>query len=141
MGPVSRTVATLRFFGDDLRPDEITALLGRSPSISTVKGEEWTTPSGRIRVAKQGSWRLFAEDLEPGDLDRQLENLLYGLTDNLGVWTNLAARFRADVFCGLFLEDGNEGISLAPRTLTMLGSRGLTLDLDIYSGDYGEDLR
>jgi len=139
MGTISRTVATLRFFGDDLQPDEITTALGRPPSESTVKGAEWTTPSGRLKVANRGSWRLRAEDCEPGDLDSQIEELLSGLTGDLSVWMDLAKRFRADVFCGLFLDDFNEGISLSPRTLELLGSRHLLLGLDIYSrSDEGE---
>jgi hypothetical protein len=139
MGSISRTVATLRFFGDDLQPDEITEALCRPPTESTVKGAEWTTPSGRHRVANKGSWRLCAQDREPGDLDGQIEELLSGLTEDLSIWADLAERFRADVFCGLFLDDFNEGISLSPRTLELLGSRHLLLDLDIdSSSDEGE---
>ena len=139
MAAVSRTVVTLRFFGDDLRPDEITLRLGRAPSKSETKGDEWLRPSGTIRVAKCGSWRLSAADREPGNLDAQVAELLSGLSDDLAVWADLTSRFRADVFCGLFLEEGNEGISLSPQTLALLGARNLELDLDIYSGHYSED--
>jgi hypothetical protein len=38
------------------------------------------------------------------------------------------------MFCGLFLGDTNEGLSLRPETLARLGERGLVLDLDIYAG-------
>lgn len=139
MAALSKTVATLRFFGDDLRPDEITARLGRSPSASETKGDEWKRPNGSIRIAKWGSWRLKADDREPGDLDAQIAELLSGLSDDLTVWADLTTRFRADVFCGLFLDEGNEGISLSPQTLALLGSRNLTIGLDIYSGQYAED--
>lgn len=42
-------------------------------------------------------------------------------------------RFRADVFCGLFMEDFNEGISLSHETLQKLAERGLMIDFDIYN--------
>ena len=139
MGGVNRTVATLRFFGDDLLPDEITSLLGRAPSKSETKGDEWHRPNGTIRIANRGSWRLSAADREPGNLDAQVAELVAGLSDDLTVWADLTTRFRGDVFCGLFLEEGNEGISLSPQTLALLGARNLELDLDIYSGRYDED--
>ncbi len=139
MGTVSRTVATLRFFGDDLLPDEITSRLGSAPSKSEVKGDEWLRPNGTIRIANRGSWRLNATDREPGNLDAQVAELFSGLSDDLMVWADLTTRFRGDVFCGLFLEEGNEGISLSPQTLALLGARNLELDLDIYSGRYSED--
>ena len=139
MGTVSRTVATLRFFGDDLLPDEITSRLGRAPSESETKGDERIRPNGTIRIANRGSWRLSAADREPGNLDAQIAELLSELSDDLTVWADLTTRFRADVFCGLFLEVGNEGISLAPQTLALIASRNLTLDLDIYSGRYDEN--
>jgi len=47
----------------------------------------------------------------------------------------LTTRFRVDVFCGLWLIEGNEGISLDPSTLKALGERGILLDLDIYGGE------
>ena len=139
MAAVSRTVVTLRFFGNDLLPHEITSLLGRAPSKSETKGDEWQRPNGTTRVANRGSWRLRAADREPGDLDAQIAELFSELSDDLTVWADLTTRFRGDVFCGLFLEEGNEGISLAPKTLALLGARNLELDLDIYSGHYDED--
>jgi hypothetical protein len=40
-------------------------------------------------------------------------------------------------FCGLFLDEMNEGISLSPDTLAAIGSRGLSSGLDIYGPDQG----
>ena len=50
----------------------------------------------------------------------------------MSIWQDLTSRFRADVFCGLFMEEGNEGISLSNETLQRLAERGLTIDFDIY---------
>jgi hypothetical protein len=135
---VNSTAATLRFFGDDLLPGEITSLLGRAPIEFNTKGEPWQS-AGRTIIAKTGRWRLCADDCSPGDLDEQIESLLGGLTDNLDVWADLTARFAADVFCGLFMKDSNEGISVAPQTLAMLGARNLILGLDIYGELSGDD--
>ena len=72
---------------------------------------------------------------EPGDLDGQIAELLDQLTSDLGVWVDLTSRYRADIFCGLFLVEHNEGISISSETALKIGQRGLKLDLDIYVRD------
>lgn len=133
MAVLSGSAASLRFFGDDLDPDELTKLLGSPPTKSERKGEEIVGKvSGQKRTARSGGWRLRAERREPGDIDTQISEILDQLTNDTGVWQDLTTRFRADIFCGLFLKDGNEGISLSNETLERLAVRGLTIDFDIY---------
>ena len=135
MGVVHHSVAGLRFFGDDLIPEEVTALLGAAPSESCHKGQEVVgKTTGKIRVAKTGSWRLTAERLEPEDLEAQVFELLGQLTQDLSVWESLS-RFRPDLFCGIFMGSSNDGLPLSAKALLALGQRGIALDLDIYDFD------
>ena len=53
------------------------------------------------------------------------------------MWRALVARYDVDLFCGWFLENSNEGVSLSPSSLLALGERGIELDVDIYG--LGED--
>lgn len=138
MAELSRTVASLRFFGDDLDPQEITLALGAKPTVGVRKGGVWFTSRGVEKLAPFGSWRLNVADKTPGDLDEQVAALLAPLTDDLEVWRTLTTRFQADIFCGLFLKEGNEGLSLSPKTLAEIGNRGLVLDLDIYGPEATE---
>lgn len=138
MSEVSETASSLRFFGDDLDPDEITRLLGGTPTIGVSKGGIWLTSNGAEKIATRGSWRLNVERRSPGDLDGQIAELFENLSLEVAVWKDLSRRFQADVFCGLFLNESNEGISLSSETLTAVGSRGLTLDIEIY-GPEGEE--
>jgi hypothetical protein len=134
MTTLSRSVASLRLFGDDLMPEEISRLLGAKPTAYETKGgQSKPNARGRTFTARTGSWRLKVPDRIPGDLNGQIAELLAQLTCDLGVWRGLAARFRVDIFCGLFLNEGNEGIDLTPATLASLGERGILLDLDIYA--------
>jgi hypothetical protein len=133
MPKLDRSVAALRFFGDDLDPDEITLLLGAAPTLGARKGGVWLTPGGREKVAKSGTWVLEAKDHSPGDLDGQVEELLSSLTIDMSVWNDLKRRFSGDIFLGLFLAQSNEGITLSPETLYAVGSRGLILDAAIYA--------
>lgn len=125
--------ACLRIFGDDLVPDEISALLGSAPTKSETRGEVLRSANGRERVAKSGGWRLEATDTAPEDTDAQVRQLLSTLSPDLGVWRGISARYEVDLFCGWFMTGSNDGASLAPETLLALGERGIALSLDIYA--------
>lgn len=134
MANLHRSVATLRVTGDALIPSEITTLLGAKPSEAQTKGDQLIGPrTGRIRIAKFGMWRLEASEREPEDLDGQVHELLSQLTADLSVWADITREFEINLFCGLFMEVGNEGVLLSPSTLTALGQRGIELHLDIYA--------
>ena len=62
-------VVTLRFFGDDLDPDEISQLLGSAPTASARRGD---IRQGKVRsyTAKTGSWR-FSTDHSTKDIEEQ----------------------------------------------------------------------
>jgi hypothetical protein len=133
MTELSHSAASLRIFGDDLVPEEVTARLGATPTAFETKGgQSQPNAGGRTFIARTGGWRLKAADRRPGNLDGQVAELLGKLTTDLVIWQELTARFRVDVFCGLWLNEVNEGISLAPSTLAALGERGILMDLDIY---------
>lgn len=133
MGKLNETVASLRFFGDELDPDVLTRRLGSAPTKGAKKGGVWHTKNGTEKIAKSGLWILNCVARSPGDLDAQVAELFANLSTDLSVWADLSDRYEADLFCGLFLEDTNEGISLQPSTLKAVGERGLILDLNIYS--------
>jgi uncharacterized protein DUF4279 len=134
MAHLHRSVATLRICGEDLDPDEITALLGCTPSSSERKGDVFTSKtSGRSRTAKLGAWRLDTSDREPEDLDGQIDEIVSKLTPSIEVWQSIAARYRVDLFCGFFMRETNEGFEISPASLAALGERRIALGLDIYS--------
>lgn len=132
MGVLHHSTATLRFFGDDLVPETLTALLGVTPSEASVKGQEIVGRStGVVRIARTGSWRLNSERREPEDLESQVFELLGQVTDDLSVWECLS-RYKPNVFCGIFMAGSNDGLPLSARALLSLGQRGIALNLDIY---------
>lgn len=132
MGTPDSSAASIGFFGDDLDPSEITRQLDCEPTFGVAKGGTWITGMGAEKIARTGSWRLVAERRAPADLDAQIGHLLSAINDDLEAWRSLAGRFRGRVFCGLFLASSNDGLTLRPETLLMIGQRGLLLDLDIY---------
>lgn len=135
MAEMHRTAASLRFCGDDIDPEEISRILGAQPTKGVKKGGIWFTPNGKEIVARTGQWNLSTPEESPGDLDKQVTALFSGLSGDLDAWRVLAARFRGDIFVGLFLSGYNEGLGLSPATTSAIGLRGLELELDIYSGE------
>lgn len=130
-GEVDQSSVSLRFFGDDLDPDEITRLLSCRPSIGYRKGD--ILPNARHnRVAETGSWRLHGEKTGEKSLEQQILKLFSLLSDNFELWQSLTRRHKADLFCGLWMESWNRGIDFSPKLLAQISARGLILDLDIY---------
>jgi hypothetical protein len=135
MAHVQKSVVTLRIGSDDLIPDEITRLLGATPTQTQVKGEKIVgRKTGHVRIAKMGVWRLHATDREPEDMDGQIQEILSQTTSDLAVWRSIAEKHEIDLFCGLFLSGSNEGMTVSAKSLAALGERGIEIGLDIYSG-------
>jgi Domain of unknown function (DUF4279)/SEC-C motif len=133
MPRITKSVATLRVFGDELIPELVSALLGATPTDSYRKGEVKLLRGGKELIHKTGMWRLGVPDREPEDLDGQVSELLAGLTPDLDVWRDLTELNQVDLFCGLFMDESNEGFGLSVSTLSALAERGIELDLDVYA--------
>ena len=133
MPAVAKSVASLRIFGDELIPEEITERIGCEPTWSYRKGDVDHLRSGKDIVRKTGMWLLEATATEPEDLNLQVKEVISRLTSNLDVWKALNREFEIDLYCGLFLESTNDGLSLSAETLAALGERGVELGLQVYA--------
>jgi hypothetical protein len=140
MAQLDKSVVTLRISGDDLIPDEITKMLRASPTSAQAKGDKIVgKKTGHVRIANFGMWQLCAADRKPEDIDGQIHEILGQATDDLAIWRSIAKKYDLDLFCGLFMRVGNEGLSISAASLEALGIRGIELGLDIYEGDDEED--
>lgn len=129
-GPAERVTVGLRIFGDDVEPDEITALLGCPPSVARRRGDV-VEGRARQRVARTGSWILNSNGPGSEPLDAQVRRLLDGLTGDLSAWAALTRRFKVDLFCGVFMGGWNRGIDA--ETMRALADRNVPLGFDIYA--------
>jgi hypothetical protein len=77
---------------------------------------------------------------KPGEsFEPQVEDLLGRLTQDLTVWRELTQRYKADIFCGVWLRNWNRGMGLSPALMQRLAERGLELGLDIYADSDRDD--
>ena len=123
---LEETRLALRFFGDDLDHEAISRLLGAIPKEARTKGETWQS-RGRDVVAKTSSWILATPHQIPGDLDGQARQLFAQLTPDLADWRSLTARYKSDLFCGLFFDGEKPGWTLTPDVEAMAEERGARL--------------
>jgi uncharacterized protein DUF4279 len=130
----SESTVTLRIFGESLVPSEISALLGSAATDFYRKGDALPGRSkdGGPRIAARGMWRTEVDRCTPADLNIQISQILSQLTQDIAVWTNLDPTFELDLFCGFFMSDGNEVVSLPPAILGALAERRIELILGIY---------
>jgi hypothetical protein len=134
MSAVRESTATLRIFGDDLIPEEITKALGVRPTHATLKGEKRVVKSsGREHIAKTGMWRLEAADRAPANLDERISEILSKIRCDTSVWRRISKRFRVNMFCGLFMNESNDGLEVSPATMAALGRLRIPLWFDIYA--------
>lgn len=129
MARIGETTACLRIFGDVLDPDEVSRMVGCSPTSVVMKGD--VRKSGFVELTSM--WSLERDHFAAGDLDEKLKDLLEATTDDPDIWLGLHERFDVDIFAGLFMSEGNEGLTLTPSTMEALARRGLELHLDIYA--------
>ena len=129
-GPVDRVCGSLRFFGDDLEPEEISTALGHQPTSAFRKGD--ALPGRYHRVARTGGWLLEAPTTDPPDVEDSIKRLLSQLSSDLESWRSLTERFSTDIFCGLFLDEFNRGFALSASLLRALADRNLKVGFDIY---------
>jgi hypothetical protein len=128
-----RSAAALRISGDARVPDEVSKLVGAASTYCRVKGETWRDEkTGREYAAKTGQWHLDVTDRQPEDVDGEVAEILGQLTDDPDVWRDLAQKFEIDLFCGWFMEVGDEGLSISPKTMAALAERGIEFDICLY---------
>ncbi|MDG5747742.1 DUF4279 domain-containing protein [Qipengyuania sp. XHP0207] len=137
MAELSDCIVTLGFWDDDLEPELFTELLECQPTVGIKKGEPWVTSHGRRKIAPTGSWRVEVDKEVSGNLETKIATVLSLVTQDLSRWKQLPESERAQLFCGLFMDDVNEGVGLSHSILQQISDRGLALELDLYGGSEG----
>jgi hypothetical protein len=143
MSDISRSTVSIRLFGAELNPEQVTQLLGCLPSSAAKTGETIIRSNGKERIVSKGFWLLEHGRTDESGVEEKIEFLLAKLTDNLEAWKSVTKDLdRADIFCGLFIDKLNEGFKLSQSVLKKISDRNLEVSFDIYSptdGWYGDN--
>lgn len=134
---LERASVTLLIDGDDLVPEEVTAMLGAEPEVSVRKGETFVSRGrpGLTVTASTGKWILGTGYCRPPSIDTQIMELLNRLAGDIEVWNDIHSRFNCYVTVGVYFDEDSwtGGIILEAETLRLLADRGLAIDFDMYA--------
>jgi hypothetical protein len=133
MSNISRSTVTIRFSGKSLDPENFNLLLDCLPTRAGKTGEMIVTKSGNSRKVTKGFWHLEYGESDDVDLEEKVRILLGKLTNDLTIWQEFSQKYHADVFCGVFLDNMNEGFMLSPGIMKELANRQIEIGFDIYS--------
>lgn len=130
-GSFNRAFFLLELYSDELDPQEVTDVLGISPTRSFRKGDE--RPKGS-QYYRSGGWILDSGEVKLTDEDagdQHLVDWIASLPREAEVWQSLQ-RFEPRVRLVLYTDQMNAEFKLKPLAASELSSRGLTLLIDPY---------
>jgi|SRR5579864_395766 len=124
--------ASLRISGEDLRPDEITRLLGIAPTRVHLRGEPRGHGKSCESVWERSLWLLQSPLGDSRDPVEHLDWLMRVLESKRSAVKGLRGKYAMDLFCGFSSETGQGGFTLDAVTVHRLGRLGLPLSFDLY---------
>ncbi len=130
-GPIDRSKVSLRIFGKDLNPEEISRLLKCRPSEAKKSGHK-AVGRTKERIPQSGRWSLESELPAEKDLEEKVWDILKRVPSEQGVWKSLTGRYHVDLFCGVFLDKQNRGFGLSVKLMRELSRLGIEIGFDIY---------
>lgn len=133
-GPADEATVSLALYGDELDPDEITAVLGCSPTTAHRRGDRKREGSVPFRI---GAWILQEQGKPPVSVDDLLEKLLSRLPTDKAVWQHLAGRHQLQLRFGIFIEGWNRGFSISGNFMQRFADMGISMEFDLYAEEPG----
>ncbi|MEM1116280.1 MAG: DUF4279 domain-containing protein [Bacteroidota bacterium] len=121
-----RTVTrlSLRFFGVDLDPEEITRCLTVEPTRFGRRGDVVRNIHTGHSLRDQGFW-VHDVEYNVNAPDRLVRSFLDSLPDDLAVWRRLTESNDADLLCSSGWRTDHGTVWLSPEALGAIAERGL----------------
>lgn len=122
--------ATLRVWGSELDPAEVSSLFHCEPTAGWKKGDSHPTVKGR--VADFGMWSLESQAPPTASFDEHVLWLLSRITADPEAWSGFLRMYEKDVFVGAWINHWNTAFEVSPEVIAELGRRGIPLTFDLY---------
>lgn len=128
------THAAIRIFHDDLDPNEITKLLGITPTYSHQKGEDIYEGKLTSGKRKTGGWLLDSESqVESRDSRRHIDWLLDHVENKIDIIHELQENgYVIDLLCYWLSDHGEGGPIVSVEETIRLAKLNIELGFDIY---------
>lgn len=129
---MDRIRITLRVFGPNVDPDQVTLLLNLQPTsafhVGDVMGRHGLSATCRH---KSGSWCYSTENVAPGEFSRKLLEFVDKIPIN-ALMPNPAEETNVDLFIGCFGVRDQSAITIDPECLAVIAERKWHLVFDFY---------
>jgi uncharacterized protein DUF4279 len=133
-GDVARVEVCLRLLGDELVPQEITAILRCDPTSAGCKGEPRIGPNGDVRGHRRiGVWIREHKPNADDTVDEAIAEILAELPSDPQLWQSLQQRFKIDLICDITVRGVNQGFELSPDVLKRVAALDIPLGVDIFT--------
>ena len=104
MSAIDDVTIALRFFGDDLDPPALTALLNVAPTTTYRRGEVYRGKrTGFTRIYKTGAW-IYDRRYKELDVELAVKKVLTDFPDDFSLWRMLNDQFSVDLYLGLWMK-------------------------------------
>jgi hypothetical protein len=126
--------ASLNVAAPDLKPEEVTQLLGATPTAQQTRGEPVLRTDGSVGLPrKYGRWSrtIKAPETDEWDVAEVIRDLFSGLPESLEVWSKVRQLGTIRISLGLSLAKNNEDFFLDAELIGFLADRGVSLWFDI----------
>lgn len=131
---IERTNVSLLIYGEELKPDGITKLLGIKPSRSHCKGDQITRNDPPL---DRGVWILSVEGFTPTEPETLMVELLSKLPADTELWRQLTEEFDVSLSFVLWVDHWNSAFNISPRLVSRMARLNVKVVVDIYAG--GDD--
>lgn len=129
-GRIRKVKVKLMILGFTEQPDEMSRILGVSPSRTWTKGEP-VAPGAHNRQPQNG-WQLSAPvDPINAEANSAVESLL-SLFPDRSAFRRLPSEAEVQLTCTVYAYGERPWLYFSRQTVSMLGEIGASLDVDIY---------
>jgi hypothetical protein len=134
-GPLKDSKVSLCIYSEHIDIKKLTALIGRKPTHTQVKGQMRRPPHGR-GPATLGHWFLAAP--QRLGFEAKVQYLLDATPSSSAIWRRIEKAHEVQLRCGVFLHSFNEGFELTAETAAQIGKRRWKFLVDIYGAEGAE---
>lgn len=120
---------------DDISCDQITEMLGITPSRVYIKGQ----PMNRnfsARLAKKNGWRMGSTLEKYASFEEQLNNLLDILESKIQILKPICEKYYCEFSCAIFIRYNNDEstpwVHLNERYNKLIRELNIEFDIDLY---------
>lgn len=121
---------SLAVYGETLKPNEVSSLLGVEPTSSFDAGHKRGPRSPPI---SHGAWFYEVRGSHPLTPEDLANMLLAQLPTDPKVWSALGCLYRIQFRVALHMEAWNRGFGFSSATLKRIADTGVELNFDIYA--------